>query len=103
MNEENSKPEGPESKNGQFATALSLPREQEQVEVLAQARGKEVEQMLALALEHEIPVLQDFALSNALRGVQPGTLIPDPVFQGLAVVLDFLVRHEQALEQQAQE
>lgn len=84
------------------ATALAR-QDAGPMEVLAHASGATTATMLELARRHEIPVVQDFALSNALRRLPPGTQIPDEVFQAVAVVLEFLVHHEHVLDQQVRE
>lgn len=84
------------------ATALGR-QESGTVEVLAHASGATTATMLELARRHEIPVVQDFALSSALRRLPPGSQIPDEVFNAVAIVLEFLLHHERVLETQIQQ
>ena len=72
------------------ATALAQ-LESGATQVLAQGTGDRASQIEAVARQHDVLVLQDFALSKRLSQVPVGSTIPDPVFQALAVVLSFLV------------
>ncbi|MGV3593025.1 MAG: EscU/YscU/HrcU family type III secretion system export apparatus switch protein [Gammaproteobacteria bacterium] len=97
----------PDSAPNSLATALKHEREHEHAEpvsrVLAQGQGAEAERIVATATAHNIPVLQDFALSQALRKLPPGTQIPEPLFKALAALLDYLLREERLLAQQQEE
>ena len=89
---------------GRLTMATALGKEEEdQVNVLAHAHGADAGAMVRLAQAHDIPVLQDFALSSLLGKVPPGTVIPDEVFQTVGVLLEFLFRHEQILEEEFQQ
>jgi flagellar biosynthesis protein len=83
--------------------ATALKQEQEQAAVLAQGHGAAAERIVATAAMHDIPVLQDFALSQALRKVPPGTRIPDPLFKALAGVLDYLLLQDKTLPARQQD
>ena len=76
------------------ATALNLDP-QEGARVIAQGKGELAKKMENLAREHDIHILQDFALSQNLSRIPVGTVIPDPVYKGLAAVLDFIFIQEQ--------
>ena len=95
----------PDSAPNSLATALKHERAQghEASRVLAQGQGAEAERIVAAATAHNIPVLQDFALSQALRKLPPGTQIPEPLFKALAALLDYLFREEHLLAQQREE
>lgn len=97
----------PDSAPNSFATALKHEREHTHGDrtsrVLAQGEGAEAERIVAAATAHNIPVLQDLALSQALRKLPPGTQIPEPLFKALAAVLDYLLREERLLAQQHEE
>jgi len=89
----------PDSAPNSLATALR--REQDaKAQVLAQGQGANAQRIAAVAAEHNIPVLQDFALSQALQKMPVGTQIPEPLFKALGTVLDFLFREEEELAQQ---
>lgn len=88
----------PDSAQNSLATALK--REREQTEVLAQGQGAAAEGIVAAAEAHNIPVLQDFALSQALQKLPVGTQIPEPLFKALAGLLEYLFREESLLAQQ---
>jgi type III secretion system FlhB-like substrate exporter len=81
-----------------FATALG--RDNDGAQVLAQGRGATAAQIAAVASEHNIPVLQDFALSQALQKMPVGTQIPEPLFKALSGLLDYLFREEAELAKQ---
>lgn len=83
----------------QFATALRQ-TDNDNVRILAHARDYEASAMLQVARANNIPVIQDFALSSALRRMPAGTLIPDTVYQAVSLILDFLVHHEKVLDEQ---
>jgi flagellar biosynthesis protein len=88
---------------GSFATAhvATAVRHKpgDSAQVLAQGRGAAATQIAATASENNIPVLQDFALSQALQKMPVGTQIPEPVFKALSGLLDYLFREEAALAQ----
>ncbi|MDY6982755.1 MAG: EscU/YscU/HrcU family type III secretion system export apparatus switch protein [Pseudomonadota bacterium] len=88
----------PDSAPNSLATALK--RERDQTEVLAQGQGAAAERIVETAAAHNIPVLQDFALSQALQKLPVGTQIPEPLFKALAALLDYLFREESLLAQQ---
>lgn len=92
----------PDSKQEPFATALSH-KPDDSAQVLAQGSGEAAAQITAAAGEHNIPVLQDFALSQALQKMPVGSQIPDPLFKALAGVLDYVFREEAELAKQAEE
>jgi flagellar biosynthesis protein len=75
------------------ATALGQ-RDDGSAQVLAQGQGAQADKIEAMAKQHEVLVLQDFALSKRLSKVPVGTMIPDQVFQALASVLNFLVEED---------
>ncbi|MEY4642774.1 MAG: hypothetical protein RLZZ227_2768 [Pseudomonadota bacterium] len=79
-----------------LATALSR-QPDDKAQVVAQGRGARAEQIAQIAEEHRIPVLQDFALSQALQKMPVGTRIPDPLFKALSGLLDFVFRQEAEL------
>jgi flagellar biosynthesis protein len=87
---------------GPFATALGR-TPGDSAQVLAQGRGTSAAQIAAVANEHKIPVLQDFALSQALQKMPVGTQIPEPLFKALSGLLDYLFREEAALAKQDEE
>jgi len=80
------------------ATALRLNAGQG-AKVLAQGKGELALRMEQLAREHDIHILQDFALSQNLSRVPVGDVIPDPVFRALSVVLDFIFTQEAGLQE----
>lgn len=79
-----------------LATALSQ-RDGASAQVLAQGRGEGAAQLASLAQEHNIPVLQDFALSQALQKMPVGTQIPEPLLRSLSALLDYLFQAEAEL------
>jgi flagellar biosynthesis protein len=83
------------------ATALARPKG-EDTRVLAQASGPAAGTLIELARAHDIPVLQDLALSTALGRLPPGSRIPESVFLALGCTLDFLLQQEEQLDRAAQ-
>lgn len=71
------------------ATALDC-RQHGRAMVVAQGSGAEAERIETLARRHGVLVLQDFVLSERLGTIPVGSRIPDPVFDALAVMLEFL-------------
>lgn len=61
---------------------------------VAQGLGAQAQRIEDVAREHEVLVLQDFALSKRLSTVPVGSNIPDPVFQALSVVLAFVMEED---------
>jgi flagellar biosynthesis protein len=92
----------PDSAPNSLATALKRQNE-EAAKVLAQGSGVAAAEIVATAQEHNIPVLQDFALSQALQKMPVGTQIPEPLFKALSGLLDFVFREEAELAQQDEE
>lgn len=78
------------------ATALARPPGEDS-QVLAQASGPAAGTLIELARAHDIPVLQDVALSTALGRLPPGSRIPEGVFLALGCTLDFLMQQEENL------
>lgn len=91
----------PDSAPNSLATALK--HENAQAQVLAQGQGAEAERILTVAAERKIPVLQDFALSQALQKMPVGTQIPEPLFKAVAGLLEYLLQEEQKLARQQEE
>jgi flagellar biosynthesis protein len=89
----------PDSAPNSLATALKRQNE-ETAQVVARGSGAAAAEIVAAAAEHNIPVLQDFALSQALQKVPVGTRIPEPLFKALSGLLDFVFREEAELAQQ---
>lgn len=83
------------------ATALSRPKGEDS-QVLAQASGRAAGALIELARAHDVPVLQDLALSTALGRLPPGSRIPESVFLALGCTLDFLLQQEEQLDTAAQ-
>lgn len=82
------------------ATALARPPGAD-ARVLAQASGQAAGVLIDLARAHDIPVLQDLALSSALGRLPPGSRIPEGVFQALGCTLEFLLQQEEELRESA--
>ncbi|HEY0962231.1 MAG TPA: EscU/YscU/HrcU family type III secretion system export apparatus switch protein [Pseudomonadales bacterium] len=99
----------PDSAPNSLATALKHERDHARADapsastVIAQGHGAAAQRIVAAAAAHNIPVLQDFALSQALQKLPPGTQIPEPLFKALAALLDYLLREERLLAQQQEE
>lgn len=89
----------PDKDQETLATALTR-GDGDSAQVLAQGRGAAAGQMTALAGKLKIPVLQDFALSQALQRMPVGTRIPDPLFRALSALLEFVFRQEEELARQ---
>jgi len=92
----------PDSAPNSLATALRRESAEsgERATVLAQGTGAAAEQIVAVADEHNIPVLQDFALSQALQKMPVGTAIPEPLFKALSGLLDHVFHEEAQLARQ---
>ena len=60
--------------------------------VLAKERGLLAERLIRLAEEYGIAIVEDEALSEALFYVEPGSEIPEPVFEAVAALLAYVYR-----------
>jgi type III secretion system FlhB-like substrate exporter len=81
------------------ATALAF-KPGDSAKILAQGRGQVAGRITTVAGEENIPVLQDFALSQSLQRIPVGTTIPDPVFRALGALLEFLFMQESRLAEE---
>ncbi|HTR01063.1 MAG TPA: EscU/YscU/HrcU family type III secretion system export apparatus switch protein [Candidatus Acidoferrum sp.] len=83
-------------RNDSELTATALQRRQsDALTVVAQGSGALARHITELAQRHNVPVLQDFVLSENLSRVPPGARIPDHVFAALAAVLEFVQREDE--------
>ncbi|KPL84122.1 hypothetical protein SE15_02805 [Thermanaerothrix daxensis] len=75
------------------AAALGYDPEQDVApRVLAIGEGKVAEQILALAQEYEIPVVEDKALAAALATLDIGAMIPVELYAVVAEILVYVYR-----------
>lgn len=61
-------------------------------QVVAKGRGKMAERIMALAREHDIPMVQDRNLVQVLEALDLNTEIPPELYQAVAEVLVFVYR-----------
>lgn len=60
--------------------------------VVAKGRGKVAEHILALAREHDVPIVEDANLAQMLETLDLNTQIPQDLYQAVAEVLVFVYR-----------
>jgi type III secretion system FlhB-like substrate exporter len=64
--------------------------------LLAKGRGREAEQIIALAREAGIEIVEDSALAALLdAGVKPGDFIPPWCWEAVAKILAFVLSEEE--------
>lgn len=61
-------------------------------QVVAKGRGKMAERIVALAREHNVPMVQDRNLVQMLEALDLNTEIPAELYQAVAEVLVFVYR-----------
>ena len=64
-------------------------------QVVAKGRGKMAERIMALAREHDIPMVEDRNLVQMLEALDLNTEIPPELYQAVAEVLVFVYRLNQ--------
>jgi len=78
------------------ASALVYNREEGVPRLLAKGRGREAEQIIALAREAGIEIVEDTALAALLdRGVKPGDFVPPWCWEAVAKILAFVLSEEE--------
>jgi flagellar biosynthesis protein len=63
--------------------------------VVAKGRGQIADKILALAAQHQIPILEDRNLIQTLDALDVNTQIPAELYQAVAEVLVFVYRMNQ--------
>ena len=77
------------------ASAVSYKAEEGIPRLLAKGRGREAEQIIALAREAGIEIVEDTALAALLdAGIKPGSFIPPWCWEALAKILAFVLSKE---------
>ena len=75
---------------------MAYNREEGIPRLLAKGRGREAEQIIALAREAGIEIVEDSALAVLLdAGVKPGNFIPVWCWEALAKILAFVLAKEE--------
>ena len=78
------------------AVALGYDRaEDEAPRVLAKGQGFVAEKIQALALEHDIPVMQDAQIIDNLTKIELNQEIPEELFAAVAQILAFIYKLDQ--------
>jgi flagellar biosynthetic protein FlhB/flagellar biosynthesis protein len=82
-----------------MAVALTYDREKDQApRVVAKGLRLRAEKIKALAREHEVPVMRNTTLAEALYRVDVGQEIPEALYDAVAEVLNFVFALQQASE-----
>jgi len=80
-----------------MAVALKYDREQDQApRVVAKGLRLRAEKIKALAREHDVPVMKNTTLAEALYRVDVGQEIPEALYDAVAEVLNFVFALQQA-------
>ena len=74
------------------AVALRYPPEADAPYISAIAKGRLAERMVQIAKEHDVPIVQDDALTNVLAIQRVGDLIPEETYEVLAKIFAFIAR-----------
>ena len=78
-----------------FASAIQYSHHETQSpKVVARGDGHIAQQIKASARRHNIPILQDFGLSQKLSAVPIGESVPDSVFFAISNLLDYILAVE---------
>ena len=78
------------------ASALAYNSEEGIPRLLAKGRGREAEQIIALAKEAGIEIVEDTALAALLdTGIEPGDFIPPWCWEAVAKILAFVLLKEE--------
>ena len=78
------------------ASALAYNREEGIPRLLAKGRGREAEQIIALARDAGVEIVEDTALAALLdAGVEPGDFIPPWCWEAVARILAFVLSEEE--------
>ncbi|MCL2382179.1 MAG: EscU/YscU/HrcU family type III secretion system export apparatus switch protein [Treponema sp.] len=81
------------------ASAIAYNRDEGVPRLLAKGRGWEAEQIIALAKEHGVEIVEDTALSALLdAGVKQGDFVPPWCWEALAKILAFVLSEEEKNE-----
>lgn len=81
------------------AAALRYDRSRDQApKIVAKGRGKVAERIMALAREHDIPMVEDRNLAQMLEALDLNIEIPPELYQAVAEVLVFVYRMNQKNE-----
>jgi len=79
------------------ASALVYNQDEGIPRLLAKGRGREAEQIITLAREAGIEIVEDTALASLLdTGVKPGDFIPPWCWEAVAKILAFVFAKEEA-------
>lgn len=82
-----------------MAVALTYDRDQDQApRVVAKGLRLRAEKIKALAREHDVPVMKNTTLAEALYRVDVGQEIPEALYDAVAEVLNFVYALQQANE-----
>ena len=78
------------------ASALVYNREEGVPRLLAKGKGREAEQIIALARKAGVEIVEDTALAALLdAGVKPGDFIPPWCWEAVAKILAFVLSKEE--------
>ena len=64
--------------------------------IVAKGRGKIAQKMVALAREHQVPLVEDEQLVRMLDALDIDTQIPEALYRAVAEVLVFVYRLDQS-------
>jgi len=78
------------------ASAITYNRDEGVPRLLAKGRGWQAEQIIALAREAGVEIVQDSTLAALLdAGVKPGDFVPPWCWEALAKILAFVLSEEE--------
>lgn len=78
------------------AVALKYRREEMPApEVVAKGAGKAADNILELARDNEVPVVEDQGLARVLYSLEKGDMIPEVLYQPVAKILSIVILYKQ--------
>ena len=76
------------------AVALRYPEDADAPYITATAKDWNVERLLQIARENNVPIVQDEAVANLLSIQHVGDLIPEETYEVLAKIFAFIAKME---------
>ncbi|MBQ7159531.1 MAG: EscU/YscU/HrcU family type III secretion system export apparatus switch protein [Treponema sp.] len=85
------------------AVSLTYPKDADAPYISAIAKGHLAERLLEIAREHDVPIVQNDALTNVLAIQQVGDIIPEETYEVLAKIFAFIAKIDARLNSDERE
>lgn len=79
------------------AVALKYPEGADAPFICAKSKGKVAEQLLKIAEEHSVPVVENELLTDVLTVQEIGAAIPEETWEVVAKIFAFIIKNDQRL------